>query len=111
MPERIYGTLPQSAIEICDEIERYGQREYDRGEEALRDELEGEYESMIGEIEDAARLKGFEEGYDEAKEVFQQEGIEEVKAQGYDLGWRAGQQHLEDAVNAVKRQRLGGHGC
>ncbi len=87
-----YGRVPQTVMEIADAIERLIQNEYDRGYNDADEARRSECEVLVDEAHDESRLAGFEEGYDEAKEVFQKEGIEDVKAQGYDLGYRAGQE-------------------
>lgn len=80
-----------TSIEICDAIEQYGEDQYDRGENDGVTQCEESCEQQIEGTRDATMLKGFEEGYDEAKETFDPEGgYEDVKVQAYDRGYRIG---------------------
>lgn len=114
-----------SVMEICDSIERLITDEYDRGVDRTLQTMREGFEEELADATEAARLAGFEEGYDEAKEVFQKEGIEDVKVQAYDRGFRSGQQdgynaawndaraekELNQRRTAQQPRRLGGHGC
>jgi flagellar biosynthesis/type III secretory pathway protein FliH len=96
----------------CDEVYQRGYASGVRKCEADLDNVKTMSEKKgYAEGADEGRLKGFEEGYDEAKEVFDPEGgYMDVKIQAYDRGFRDGQQGSFNA-HKTHRTRLGGHGC
>lgn len=84
----------------CDDVYLKG---YDAGARRVESEEREKCDERVNETAEHSRLYGFEEGYDEAKLVFDPEGgYEDVKVQAYDRGWRAGEQA---ALNGMKTHR------